>query len=372
MQFQQGWSSMSTQPPTNEVGPIIRERDPVNYEYPFDHLSDGPGAKDRLTPNHLFYIRSHFKAPHLDAATHLLHIEGDMSTPFALGIGDLKKLHAETRTATLECAGNGRVFLSPAEEGAQWQLGAVATAEWTGVPLSILLDRADLDPNVVEIVFEGAGSGKAREKPIPPGEITYARSLPFAKAREVLIAYAMNGEDIPPDHGYPLRAIVPGYYGMSSVKWLTRIRAVTQPFQGYWQTSDYAYWDDDGGNPVRRPLGEIQIKSSIARPRISEIIAKGEPYAIFGAAWTGGPDIIGVDVSTDDGRTWSAAELIDPKEYGVWRRWRFLWNVSAEPGEFILRSRATDASGTTQPNEHDKNFGSYVIHHTIPIEVTVR
>jgi DMSO/TMAO reductase YedYZ molybdopterin-dependent catalytic subunit len=365
--------SLSPAVPANQdAGLIIREREPVNHEYSFDRLSEGPDPLDRLTPNHLFYIRSHFKAPHLDAASHTLSIEGSVHTPVTFSLADLKKLPAEHRIATLECAGNGRVFLSPAEEGAQWQLGAVGTADWTGVLLSSLLDRANLDPRVLELVFEGAGAGKAKEKPIPPGEITYARSLPIAKAREVLIAYAMNGEDIPTDHGFPLRAIVPGFYGMSSVKWLTRIRAVTESFNGYWQTSDYAYWAEEGGLPVRRPLGEIQIKSSIARPCTREIIAAGEPYTIFGAAWTGGPEITRVDITTDDGATWSQAELIDPDEYGVWRRWRLLWQVPSKPGDYILKSRATDASGTTQREEHDKRFGSYVINHTVPIEVTVR
>ncbi len=354
------------------AGLIVREREPVNHESPFDLLSEGAALRDRLTPNHLFYIRSHFKAPHLDGAAHVLEIEGAVQSPFAMGVEDLKRLSAETRTATLECAGNGRVFLSPAEEGAQWQLGAAATAEWTGVPLATLLDRAHLDSSVVELVFEGADSGKAKTKPTPPSEITYARSLPLAKAREVLIAYAMNGEDIPADHGYPLRAIVPGFYGMASVKWLRRIRAVTERFHGYWQTSDYAYWDDEGGLPVRRALGEIQLKSSIARPRTREVVAAGRRYTVFGAAWTGGPEVTGVEVSTDDGATWSDTELIDPSEYGVWRRWRFVWNVPPGRGEYRLKSRATDASGAKQPAEHDKNFGSYVINHTIAIEVTAR
>ncbi len=364
---------MSSQPvaPVYESGLIVRELEPVNQESPFDLLSDGPGARGRLTPNHLFYIRSHFKAPHLDAATHALSIEGGMQSPFALSVGELKKLAAVTRVATLECAGNGRVFLTPAEQGAQWQLGAVATAEWTGVPLGMLLDRAGLRPEAVEIVFEGAELGKPKEKPVPPGEIKYARSLPVAKAREVLIAYAMNGEEIPVDHGYPIRAIVPGYYGMASVKWLTRIYAATEPFRGYWQTSDYAYWGEEGGLPVRLALGEVQIKSSIARPRVREVIAAGKPYTVFGAAWTGGPEIAAVEVSTDGGETWSAAELIDAHEFGVWRRWRFVWQARAEPREYVLKSRARDVAGGVQADEHDKRYGSYVINHTVAIGVTV-
>jgi DMSO/TMAO reductase YedYZ molybdopterin-dependent catalytic subunit len=154
--------------------------------------------------------------------------------------------------------------------GAQWELGAVGNAEWTGVPLSVLLESAGLADGVCDIVLEGADRGVPKEEPKPPGPISYARSIPRARAMEpdVLIAYWMNGQDLTPDHGYPLRAIVPGYYGMSSVKWLTNIIATTGPFQGYWQTADYAYWDDSKGIPVRRPLAEMKLKSEISRPRV--------------------------------------------------------------------------------------------------------
>jgi DMSO/TMAO reductase YedYZ molybdopterin-dependent catalytic subunit len=183
---------------------------------------------------------------------------------------ELRDLPSETRVATLECAGNGRVFLVPQVEGAQWELGAVGNAAWTGVPLGALLERARMEADACEIVLEGADQGTPAEKPLPPGPIAYARSLPRDKAlqREVLIAYQMNGHDLPQDHGYPVRAIVPGHYGMASVKWLTRIHAVREPFRGYWQTSDYGYWDQLDGIPVRRALGEIQLKAEIARPAV--------------------------------------------------------------------------------------------------------
>ena len=138
----------------------------------------------------------------------------------------------ETRVATLECAGNSRVFLVPQVQGAQWELGAVSNAQWTGVPLSTLLHRAGLAEDACEIALEGADRGMPKEEPLPPGPISYVWSLPRAKAMrpEVLIAYQMNGRDLPRDHGFPVRAIVPGHYGMASVKWLTRIEAVREPF----------------------------------------------------------------------------------------------------------------------------------------------
>jgi DMSO/TMAO reductase YedYZ molybdopterin-dependent catalytic subunit len=150
---------------------------------------------------------------------------------------------SQTHVATLECAGNGRVFLIPQVSGAQWELGAVGTARWTGVPLRDLLERAGLEAEACEVILEGADRGTPKEEPIPPGPVSYARSLPLVKALapEVLIAYRMNGDDLPLDHGYPVRAVVPGHYGMASVKWLTHIQAVRMPFQGYWQTADYGY-----------------------------------------------------------------------------------------------------------------------------------
>ena len=173
-----------------------------------------------------------------------------------------------TRPATLECAGNGRIFLIPQVKGAQWQLVAVSTAEGTGVLLSVLLERAGLDPNACEVLLEAADRGTPNEEPIPPGATSYARSIAIGKAKDSLIAYKMNGDELPLDHGFPLRAVVSGHYGMASVKWLTHIRVVTEPSKDCWQTSDYGYWAyDENDNPMRLALGQMAVKSAIARPR---------------------------------------------------------------------------------------------------------
>src|SRR5947209_3967687 len=241
----------------SSMGLIIRQREPKNLETPFEQLDSF------LTPSELFYIRSHFPTPQLDLASYRLEIDGAVQNPFSLSYEELRRMPSETRTATLECAGNSRVFLVPQADGAQWELGAVGNAEWTGVPLAVLLEQAGLKGDVCEIVLEGADRGTPKEPPIPPNPIAYARSLQRDKAmqREVLVAYQMNGRDLSRDHGYPVRAIVPGHYGMASVKWLTMIRAVREPFRGYWQTSDYGYWGDLEGQPIRCALGEIQVKS---------------------------------------------------------------------------------------------------------------
>jgi DMSO/TMAO reductase YedYZ molybdopterin-dependent catalytic subunit len=193
------------------------------------------------------------------------------------------------------------------------------------------------------------------------------------KSKDVIIAYQMNGEEIPLDHGFPLRAIVPGHYGMASVKWLTGIRILKEPFKGYWQTSDYGYWAyDENNNPTRNALGPMALKSAIARPRTREFIPAGQSYRVFGAAWGSDTVVEKVELSTDDGKIWKSVDFLDPAQPFVWRRWEFDWNVPAEKGTYILKSRATDSQGNMQPDHHDKSFGTYVIHHTFEIEVVVR
>jgi DMSO/TMAO reductase YedYZ molybdopterin-dependent catalytic subunit len=353
--------------PFSSAGLIIRQKEPRNLEAPFDRIDS------YLTPTELFYIRSHFPTPKLDRASYQLRIDGAVRHPFTLSYEELRNMRSETRVATLECAGNGRVFLVPQVQGAQWELGAVSNAEWTGVPLRALLERAELAEDVCEIALEGADRGTPKEESLPPGPISYVWSVPLAKAMqpEVLVAYAMNGRDLSRDHGFPVRAIVPGHYGMASVKWLTRIEAVREPFRGYWQTTDYAYWASKGGEPVRRALGEMKLKSQIARPRVYETLPANRIYTICGAAWAGETDVIGIAVSTDGGQTWAEADFVDPVRRHAWRRWRFDWLTPKKAGEYTLLARAKDANGVLQPSEHDQNYGVYVINHSLPIEVFV-
>ena len=364
-QYARKSSQYARKPSSN--GLIIRQHDPKNLETPFDQLDSF------LTPTELFYIRNHFAAPKLDLPSYRLRIDGAVAHPFSLTYDELRDMPSQTRVAVLECAGNSRVFLVPQVPGAQWELGAIGNAAWTGVALAALLERAGLNDDACEIVLEGADRGAPKEKPTPPGAISYARSLPRDKAiqREVLIAYQMNGADLPLDHGYPVRAVVPGHYGMASVKWLTRIHAVREPFQGYWQTSDYGYWDYQDGDPVRRALGETRLKSEIARPTVYETIEPNQLYTVRGAAWAGETEVTEIEVSTDGGQTWSAAEFIDPARRHTWRRWKFNWITPRAPGQYTLLARAKDANGKMQPEKHDKNYGTYVINYPLPIEVSV-
>jgi DMSO/TMAO reductase YedYZ molybdopterin-dependent catalytic subunit len=359
--------SFDSDPPLSSTGLIIRQREPRVLESPLDR------ADSYLTPAELFYIRSHFPTPGLDRASYRLHIDGAVGRPLALSYDELRSMPAETRVATLECAGNSRVFLVPQVPGAQWELGAVSNAEWTGVPLRALLERAGLADDTCEIVLEGADRGTVPGENAPPGPISYVWSVPLAKAiqPEVLIAYQMNGRDLSPDHGFPIRAIVPGHYGMASVKWLTRIQAVCDPFHGYWQTSDYAYWASMDGKPVRRALGEMQLKSEIARPRVYETVPADRVYTVFGVAWAGETDVAAVEVSANGGQSWSDAEFLDPARRHAWRRWTFDWLTPSVSGRYTLFARARDAGGLPQPDVHDRNYGPYVINHPLPIEVFV-
>src|SRR5258708_23187246 len=349
------------------AGLIIRQKDPNNLEMPFDQVGEF------ITPTELFYIRSHFPAPELDSASYRLSVRGAVRRELSVSYSEIRGLPSRTCVATLECAGNSRVFLVPPAPGAQWELGAVGNAAWTGVPLSLLLERAGLADEVCELVLEGADRGVPKEEPKPPGAISYARSIPRIRAmeRDVLLAYAMNGQDLTRDHGYPLRGVVPGHYGMASVKWLTNITAVTQPFQGYWQTSDYAYWDVSTGTPVRRPLAEMKLKAQIARPRVYETLKPGRNYTIFGAAWAGDIPVTEIWVSRDGGASWVQGDFLDPISRHSWRRWKYDWVTPRQAGRHTLLARAKGADERLQPDRHDPNFGSYVIDHPLPIEVFV-
>ena len=217
-----------------------------------------------------------------------------------------------------------------------WRVG---NAEWTGVPLADLLERAGLKEDACEIVLEGADRGTPKEPPIPPNPISYTRlRREKAMRREVLIAYQMNGRDLPRDHGYPVRAIVPGHYGMASVKWLTRIRAVREPFRGYWQTSDYGYWEDVEGQPVQR-AGRDPSEIRNRAPGVYETLAPNTLYTIAGAAWSGETEVTEILVSIDGGETWAQAEFIDPAQRHAWRRWKLDWITPEKPGTYTLLAR---------------------------------
>src|SRR5437588_3737901 len=290
-------------------GKIVRGESPLNLEMPFEQL------EGFITPTELFYVRTHFPVPHIDRDAWWLRVEGDVENPFAINYEQLLELESMTVPVTLECAGNNRNFLEPKVKGVQWRLGAVGTAEWTGVPLSVLLDRAGVKPSAHEVILEGTDGGMLEDPKSPPGQLRFTRSIPLEKARaDVLLAYKMNGSDLPPEHGFPVRAIVPGWYAMASIKWLQRIIVTDQPFTGYYQTIDYAYWKRRAEVAELTPLTEMQVKAQIAKPAEGDVVPANSGVRVQGTAWTSNGEITKVELSTDGGSTWNETKLLsEPK-----------------------------------------------------------
>jgi DMSO/TMAO reductase YedYZ molybdopterin-dependent catalytic subunit len=281
-------------------------------------------------------------------------------------------MESRTIAATLECAGNSRIFLEPKVKGVQWGLGAVGNASWTGVSLSAVLDRAKVKSGGLELILEGADEGEIANPPKPAGRIRFARSLPLEKALDdVLLAHTMNGQKLSPSHGFPLRVIVPGWYAMASVKWLQRIIVTAQAFAGYYQSIDYTYWKRAAGLPTLAPLAELQIKAEIARPENGETVPARTTVKVHGAAWSCDSDITNVEVSVDFGATWHGAKLVDSSVKNAWRLWEYDWPTPASPGKQTLLARATDSRGRVQPFDRDADRGTYMINHVLPIEVEV-
>ena len=348
-------------------GMTVRMTEPRNVEFPFAEL------KGFRTPTEQFYVRSHFAVPKLDAATFKLTVEGEVENPLTLTLGDLAKFGEVTMPLTLECAGNGRVSLVPQPRGLQWGLGAVGTADWTGVPLAAVLERAKVKPGAVDVVLVGADSGAVAGDIPSPGVIPYDRGIPLAKALkpESILATKMNGEGLTAAHGAPLRAVVGGWYGMASVKWLSRIIVTPKRHDGYWQTLDYAVFERRAGLPTLAPITAMQPKASIARPAFGEVLALNEPTTITGAAWAGVDGVARVEVSVDGGATWADARFTTDAKSMCWRLWELPWTPGPR-GPVKLVARATTAGGLTQPAARDPDRRTYMINHLVPVEVLVK
>ena len=345
----------------------IRIHKPLNVESSFLN------PPTPLTSSNHFFVRDHFPVPALDTTTWRLEIGGAVENPFSLSLSDLKAMPQTTYKCVLECAGNGRLFLHDVPEGVQWGLGAAGCASWAGVRLVDVLLRAGLEPDALELVFEGADHGVPEKTLKPKNEIYYSRSMPVtaAKRPEVLLAWQMNGEDLPEAHGAPVRLIVPGWYSVASVKWLTKITAIKRPFNGYFQTVEYAYWShSDSLPPERIPITELFLTSQIAHPVIHQQTRAGEVCRVYGAAWNAGTPIEKVEVSTDGGVTWNLAEFDGTAEDHAWRLWHWDW-IPGTIGHHVLMSRASDRDGRTQPAQHNQDYESYIIDHTISIPVEV-
>jgi DMSO/TMAO reductase YedYZ molybdopterin-dependent catalytic subunit len=240
--------------------------------------------------------------------------------------------------------------------------------------LAAVLERAGLRDSAAEVVLEGADRGEIGADPKPSGPVHFARSLPIDKAlsSEVLLAYQMNGVDLPSAHGFPLRAVVSGWYGMASIKWLKRLVVLDRPFNGYFQTFDYTYFVQEKGLSRVVPITKLQPKAEIARPKAGETIKPDSEYRIHGAAWTGEAETAKVEVSTDGGKSWGEARLGGEKAPYAWRLWDYQWHTPVKSAEVRIMARATDDKGFVQPHERDPDRRNYMISHVLPVDVTIQ
>ncbi len=328
--------------------------------------------RESVTPVGLHYLLVHYDIPQVDPQTWRLDVDGRVERELTLDLETLRGLPSHDVVATMECAGNGRARLDPRPVSQPWLLEAVGTGRWRGVRLGDLLDRAGVDHEAVEVLFTGLDRGIENGE-----EQVFQRSLTIADARQpdVLLAYELNGAPLPPQHGYPLRLLVPGWYGMTNVKWLTRVTLLTEPFTGYQQARGYRLrqTDDEDGEPLTR----ILPRALMVPPGIPEFmtrertVRRGSTWTIEGRAWSGHAPVSAVEVSTDDGASWKRA-LLEPADLGrwAWQRWTYDWDA-AEPGRHVLCCRTRDESGNEQPSVQVWNAGGYANNEVQRVVVTV-
>ena len=318
-----------------------------------------------LVPNELFFVRNHTKTALIDAKTWRLKIEGSgVQKPMELTYDELLAMPSLSATRYIECAGNGRSFFEAAygkkADGTQWKLGAIGVAEWTGVPLSEVLNRAGLKKSARDVMPEGLDDLKVR------------RPMPVAKAmqEDTLLVYAMNGQPLPPDHGFPVRALVPGWIGVANVKWLGRLEVSEQPLFSNWNTETYVLIGPDykAEPPAKGPvLSNQDLKSAVELPWNGEVSAARR--LVRGRSWSPYGKISKVEYSLDQGKQWRTARLREPNIAAAWVRWDFDWEP--KPGKQTIRVRATDEKGNTQPDKVPFNQQGYLYNAMVdhPIEV---
>jgi DMSO/TMAO reductase YedYZ molybdopterin-dependent catalytic subunit len=330
---------------------IYLSREPLNAETPLERQV---GA---ITPTTRHYVRDHFPIPQTPAR---LAVDGAVRTALQLTLDDIRSLPPRSLVVTLECAGNGRAFLRPPVAGEQWRIGAVGTAEWTGASLRDVLAMAEPRASAIEVLCVGADTGTPADV---GAHIAFERSLPLADALrdDVLLAYAMNGNDLSPEHGAPLRLIVPGWYGMASVKWLARLSMLERKFDGFFQSKRYVIGD--------RSLREIAPRAVITWPREDERLPS-RPFVARGYAWSGRGDLARVEICADGGRRWEDATLAQGISRYAWRQWHCAIAPTSR-GELVLVTRAVTADGTTQPLEEVRNALGYANNAARPVRVKI-
>ena len=336
---------------------------PLNLETPLELLTD------YLTPNELFFVRSHWIPRMPDLKKWQLTVDGDVKTPLKLSLAELKKLPIAEATCVLQCAGNGRGLQNPTMPGVQWRYGAVGNARWRGVRVKDVLERAGMNPAAAHLQLFGSDEPPVK---VPP----FHRSIEMAKAMDdCILAWEMNGVPLPPQHGAPLRLIVPGWAGDHWMKWVMRLSASNEPAKGFYMDTAYR-WPITPGAPgvafkpeEMKPLTEMAVKSNITTaPKRARV---GMASEIRGFAFSGAPDIAKVEISEDDGATWHAAELDARHSPHAWRLWLYRW-TPRHAGRVKLLARATDSVGAVQPREAVWNQSGYLYNawHSAEVEVT--
>jgi len=335
--------------PTPDITPEELQLAVRNHSMPLEALSHA------ITPLGLHYLLIHFDIPMVDANSYELSVGGRVRKPLRLTLEEITSRPATTLAVTLECAGNGRARLLPRPMSQPWLGEAVGTAEWTGISLASILEEAGTLPEAVDIVFTGLGRG------VQGGiEQWYERSLSLEDAArpEVLLAYAVNGVPLPPQHGHPLRLIVPGWYGMTHVKWLRSITVIDRAFAGYQQAAAYHFRERQGeaGEPVTRMLPRaLMVPPGVPDFMTRKRFVRSATHLVEGRAWSGRGAIARVDFSQDGGATWSPATLEPHLSPYAWRRWTFAWDAR-RPAEYELCVRAADEAGNVQPVDPSWNF----------------
>jgi DMSO/TMAO reductase YedYZ molybdopterin-dependent catalytic subunit len=341
---------------------IVLSSRPEDLEMPLD------GFKDWITPIDRFFVRCHTYTPERpNLSDWKLKVDGVVNQALSLTMDDLKKLPRVELVSVLECAGNGRSFYQPRLPGAQWRFGSVGNGKWAGVRFKDVLDKAGLKDSAKEILFDGA------DEPLGKME-DFRRTVPIKKALDpdTLLAFEMNGQPLPIEHGYPLRLIVPGWAGDSWVKWLQHIEVLDHEFEGFWMKTAYRHPAEhvEPGTAVDAakmvPVTDLNVKSVIATPGAW---AKSGTVRISGTAWSNSSPVTGVEVSVDAGKTWKPAKLGKEQSRYAWRLWELDWK--AGEGKYTLMARAKNAAGQVQPLSQEWNPSGYLWNVAQPITVEV-
>lgn len=342
--------------------PLIRlTARPPQLETPFEVFNDG-----LITPNDAFFVRYHLAGipTDIDPAKHRIRVSGSVSKPLDISLASLKKDFGPPVeiVAVHQCSGNSRGFFEPRVAGGQIANGAMGNARWRGIPLKRILERAGVSPNAKQVTFEGL------DRPIVPAtpEFVKALDLDHAMDGEVMVAFAMNGKDLPMLNGFPVRLVVPGYYGTYWVKHLADINVIDKVFDGFWMATAYRIPDNDcncvepGKAPEKtKPIGRFTVRSFITSHANGQQVAAGKAMRVRGIAFDGGEGIRDVQFSTDGGQTWHAAKLGQELSKYSFREWTANF-TPPQAGEYVLKVRATNRAGVTQPLQSLWNPAGYL------------